>query len=106
LFSRIDNDLWERLAHNPILLLRKLERSALNEVAQDSQYLALYDSVFASFDNLPQGHLVGADTPKHPHPIAYFSVIWFARTLPIFGAGCVRRSPEGASTWVAVGRLG
>jgi len=41
LFSRIDNDKWERLSHNPILLLRKLERSALNEVAQASQCLAL-----------------------------------------------------------------
>lgn len=91
LFSRIDNDLWERLAHNPILLLRKLERSALNEVAQDSQYLALYDSVFASFDN----YLANKDTwseRTHPelatNPIAYFSMEFgLHETLPIYSGG-------------------
>jgi starch phosphorylase len=91
LFSRIDNDLWERLAHNPILLLRKLERSALNEVAQDSQYLALYDSVFASFDK----YLANKDTwseRTHPelatNPIAYFSMEFgLHETLPIYSGG-------------------
>lgn len=91
LFSRIDNDLWENLAHNPILLLRQVERSALNEVAQDSQYVALYDNVFAEFDN----YLAKADTwsdRAHPElaskPIAYFSMEYgLHETLPIYSGG-------------------
>src|SRR5512139_167830 len=50
LFSRIDIDLWERLSHNPIRLLRELGRSTLNEAAQDKAYLELYDRVFKAFD--------------------------------------------------------
>lgn len=91
LFSRIDNDLWEHLAHNPILLLRQVERAALNGVAQDNRYLALYDSVFAEFDN----YLVMTDTwsdRTHPElankPIAYFSMEFgLHETLPIYSGG-------------------
>ncbi len=91
LFSRIDNDLWESLSHNPILLLRQAERSGLNEVAQDNQYLALYDSVFAEFDK----YLAKADTwsdQTHPElasrPIAYFSMEFgLHETLPIYSGG-------------------
>lgn len=46
LFNRLDNDLWERLSHNPIRLLRELERSKLNDAAQDKVYVDLYDRVF------------------------------------------------------------
>lgn len=91
LFSRIDNDLWEHLAHNPILLLRQVERAALNGVAQDNRYLALYDSVFTEFDN----YLVMTDTwsdRTHPElankPIAYFSMEFgLHETLPIYSGG-------------------
>jgi starch phosphorylase len=91
LFSRIDNDLWERLSHNPILLLRQIERSALNEVAQDNRYLIQYDSVFAEFDN----YLLKSDTwsdRSHPElanrPIAYFSMEYgLHETLPIYSGG-------------------
>jgi starch phosphorylase len=91
LFSRIDNDLWERLSHNPILLLRQIERSALNEVAQDNQYLALYDSVFTEFDE----YLAKTDTWSHrthpglaSSPIAYFSMEYgLHETLPIYSGG-------------------
>jgi starch phosphorylase len=91
LFSRIDNDFWERLSHNPILMLRQVGRSALNRVAQDHQYLALYDSVFAEFDD----YLAKADTwsqQTHPElaskPIAYFSMEYgLHETLPIYSGG-------------------
>ena len=91
LFSRIDNDLWEHLSHNPILLLRQVERSALNEVAQDHRYLALYDSVFSEFED----YLTRTDTwsdQTHPElasrPIAYFSMEFgLHETLPIYSGG-------------------
>jgi starch phosphorylase len=91
LFSRIDNDLWERLSHNPILLLRQVERATLNEVAQDNQYLALYDSVFAEFDNYLEKTDTWSDR-NHPElvskPIAYFSMEFgLHETLPIYSGG-------------------
>jgi len=91
LFSRIDNDLWEHLAHNPILLLRQVERSALNEVAQDSRYLALYDSVFSAFEDYLEKTDTWSDR-THPElasrPIAYFSMEFgLHETLPIYSGG-------------------
>jgi starch phosphorylase len=91
LFSRIDNDLWERLSHNPILLLRQVERATLNEVAQDNQYLTLYDSVFAEFDNYLEKTDTWSDR-THPElvskPIAYFSMEFgLHETLPIYSGG-------------------
>jgi len=91
LFSRIDTDLWERLAHNPILLLGQVERSALNEVAQDNQYLSQYDSVFAAFDKYQAKTDIWSDQ-THPelasNPIAYFSMEFgLHETLPIYSGG-------------------
>ena len=48
--GRLDYDLWERLDHNPIRLLRQIKRKRLNQAAKDKGYLANYDAVFASFD--------------------------------------------------------
>jgi glycogen phosphorylase len=91
LFSRIDNDLWERLSHNPILLLRQVERALINEVAQDNEYLALYDRVFSEFDEYLQDSSTWS-TKVHPelgnHPIAYFSMEFgLHETLPIYSGG-------------------
>jgi starch phosphorylase len=91
LFNRIDNDLWERLAHNPIRLLRQVPRSALNEVAQNPSYLEIYDRVFSEFD----AYLTRQDTwaaSVHPElinrPIAYFSMEYgLHETLPVYSGG-------------------
>src|SRR5215467_3995472 len=50
LFGKLDYDMWERLNHNPIRLLREIGRPRLNQVVKDNDYLELYDRVFASFD--------------------------------------------------------
>lgn len=91
LFNRIDNDMWERLAHNPIRFLRELERARFNEVVQDKNYLDLYDRVFKTFDE----YLAKTDTwsdRNHPElanqPIAYFSMEYgLHETLPIYSGG-------------------
>jgi starch phosphorylase len=89
LYNRIDNDLWERLSHNPIRLLRELERSVINDAAQDKAYLDLYDRVFKTFDE----YLVQKDTwSAQSHPdlksIAYFSMEFgLHETLPIYSGG-------------------
>ncbi|MGE5250295.1 MAG: alpha-glucan family phosphorylase [Bacteroidota bacterium] len=91
LFSQIDIDLWERLSHNPILLLRQLGRSTLNEAAQDKSYLDLYDRVFREFDEYLAGNTSWAER-THPElhnlPIAYFSMEYgLHESLPIYSGG-------------------
>ncbi len=91
LFSRIDNALWEDLAHNPIKLLRQMDRVALNAVAQDPAYLDSYDRVFQAFDSYlaDQNTWAARTHPNliHRH-IAYFSMEFgLHETLPVYSGG-------------------
>src|SRR5574342_441795 len=91
LFDRIDSDLWERLSHNPIRLLRELGRSTLNEAAQDKSFLDLYDGVFQAFDEY-MGKTDCWACEAHPEladrPIAYFSMEFgLHETLPVYSGG-------------------
>lgn len=91
LFSRMDNNLWERLGHNPIRFLREVGRARLSEASKDKEYRDLYDRVFASFD----AYMEQNDTwtsRTHPElkgrPIAYFSMEFgLHETLPIYSGG-------------------
>ncbi|MCL4527892.1 MAG: alpha-glucan family phosphorylase [Chloroflexi bacterium] len=90
-FGRLDYDLWERLGHNPIRLLREIGRPRLNQAADDKDYLALYDRVFEGFD----AYMSETETwalITHPElinrPIAYFSMEFgLHETLPIYSGG-------------------
>ena len=91
LFGFLNNSLWERLGHNPIRLLREVERSRLSQASQDKEYRDLYDRVFAAFDE----YMNETDTwtsRTHPEltgrPIAYFSMEFgLHETLPIYSGG-------------------
>jgi glycogen phosphorylase len=90
-FGRIDYELWERLGHNPIRLLREVGRPRLNQAAKDKEYLALYDSVFADFDSY-MNQTKTWTSQNHPElngrPIAYFSMEFgLHETLPIYSGG-------------------
>ena len=90
-FRRLDYDLWESLGHNPIQLLREIGRPWLNQLADDKEYLALYDRVFASFDAYMSQTATWAER-AHPEltnlPIAYFSMEYgLHETLPIYSGG-------------------
>jgi starch phosphorylase len=90
-FSRIDNDLWERLGHNPIRFLREIGRPRLNQAAKSKQYLSLYDRVFSKFDSYMNSTETWTSR-NHPqlngHPIAYFSMEFgLHETLPIYSGG-------------------
>jgi glycogen phosphorylase len=91
LFGRLDYDLWERLGHNPIRLLREVSRPRLNQAMEDQEYLALYDHVFATFDSYMDQKNTWT-TQTHPElisrPIAYFSMEFgLHETLPIYSGG-------------------
>ncbi len=64
-FSQIDKPLWERLNHNPVAFLHKVDRSRLNAMTNDRYYLDYYDRVMRNFDL----YLKAEDT-------------WFKRTYP------------------------
>lgn len=91
LFSQLDRAMWERLNHNPILMLREIKRARLNEVLKDKDYMDSYKRVFADFDD----YLAQTDTWAHrtqpklaSNPIAYFSMEFgLHETLPIYSGG-------------------
>ncbi|MCI0609761.1 MAG: alpha-glucan family phosphorylase [Anaerolineae bacterium] len=91
LFGRLDYDLWERLHHNPIRLLREIGRPRLNQAANNKEYLGLFDRVFTDFDSyMDQTKTWTSQT--HPElnarPIAYFSMEYgLHETLPVYSGG-------------------
>ncbi len=89
--GRLDYDLWERIGHNPIRFLREIGRARLNQAAQDKEYLAIYDRIFASFDaysSLDRSWAVLEHPELTNRPIAYFSMEYgLHETLPIYSGG-------------------
>ncbi|RPJ21893.1 MAG: alpha-glucan family phosphorylase [Chloroflexi bacterium] len=91
LFGRLDYELWERIAHNPVRFLREVGRPRLNQALKNKEYLALYDRVFANFDSYMNQKDTWT-TRTHPElkgrPIAYFSMEFgLHETLPIYSGG-------------------
>jgi starch phosphorylase len=91
LYSRIDRGLWEQVNHNPVLFLRKVERSALNAVINNRYYLEFYSRIMNEFD----AYMSAKDTwfnLAHPDlrnkPIAYFSMEYGIHEIfPIYAGG-------------------
>lgn len=91
LYSRIDRDLWEQVNHNPVLFLRKVERSCLNAVINSRYYLEFYGRIMHEFDEYMQARNTWF-TQTHPDlrnkPIAYFSMEYGIHEIfPIYAGG-------------------
>ena len=89
IFGRLDYDLWERLGHNPIRLLKEIGRARLNQAAKDKDYLELYDALFEKFDAyFAKESWTQKAHPELKNPIAYFSMEFgLHETLPIYSGG-------------------
>lgn len=91
LFADLDPDLWQRVSHNAVKLLRAVERKRLNAVLADLQYLELYDKVVAEFDSYLDDDRTWFNThhPSYRHArIAYFSTEFgLHESLPIYAGG-------------------
>jgi starch phosphorylase len=91
LYSRIDMVLWERVYHNPVLFLRKVERAALNAATNNRYYLEYYDRILRNFDqymNSQDTWYVRNHKELRNHPIAYFSMEFgLHEALPIYAGG-------------------
>jgi len=65
LFLLLDPQLWDKVNHNPVKLLKTIERKHINAALADLNYLDAYDRVISQFD----AYLNDRNT-------------WFARTYP------------------------
>jgi len=90
-FGRLDYDLWGRLGHNPVCLLREVDPTRLSQAAEDKEYLANFDHVFATFDaymNQRKTWTSQTYPELNGRPIAYFSMEFgLHETLPIYSGG-------------------
>jgi starch phosphorylase len=90
IFGKLDYDLWERLGHNPIRLLREVNRKRLSRFSKDRDYLALYDEYFKKFDEyFARSSWTQKEHPEfNGYPVAYFSMEFgLHETLPIYSGG-------------------
>jgi starch phosphorylase len=91
LFSQLNRILWEKVYHNPIALLRRIERADLNAATNDRYYLEEYDRVMREFDQ----YMAGEDTwfkrsmsAMQDRQIAYFSFEFgLHESLPVYAGG-------------------
>ena len=91
LFAQIDRSLWDRLYHNPVAFLRKVDRPRLNAVTSDQRYLDYYDRVMRSFDayTKPAETWFSRTYPNlKDKQIAYFSFEFgLHESLPVYAGG-------------------
>ena len=91
LYSFINKDLWERVYHNPVVFLRKVERSRLNAVTNDKYYLDFFDRVFRNFDRYMRSENTWYRQNfqnQTDFTIAYFSFEFgLHESIPIYAGG-------------------
>ncbi|HLF25291.1 MAG TPA: alpha-glucan family phosphorylase [Anaerolineae bacterium] len=91
LFGWMDEVLWQQVTHNPVKFLQQIHRSKINGALQSTEYMALYQRVFAEFDT----YMEADDTwmsRTYPNllsqPIAYFSTEFgLHESLPMYAGG-------------------
>ncbi|HVP22135.1 MAG TPA: alpha-glucan family phosphorylase [Anaerolineaceae bacterium] len=91
LFRRLDNDLWEKTGHNPVLMLGTIEQARLEAAAVDQGFLAELNRVAADLDeylNAKSTWFSQLIAGKEPPLIAYFSAEFgVTECLSIFAGG-------------------
>jgi glycogen phosphorylase len=90
IFRRLDYPLWRATAHNPVLMLRLLPRTRLDQAAADAEFLWLYDRAVSALDQARSAHHTwwAARFPQAAQPIAYFSAEFaLHQSLPIYAGG-------------------
>lgn len=90
LFRRLEPDLWNEVAHNPVRFLAHLPQRRLDQAASDKAYLAHMSRVLDSFDT----YMTRESWFAREHPtivnsrIAYFSMEFGVHeSLPIYSGG-------------------
>ncbi|MDM7999473.1 MAG: alpha-glucan family phosphorylase [Dehalococcoidia bacterium] len=91
LFRKLDYALWKAGGHNPVKILREIPPERLRAASTDPHFLALYDSVMASFDadmNADATWFTSKHKGRLAGPIAYFSAEFAIHSsLPLYAGG-------------------
>ena len=91
LFARLDPQLWEEVAHNPIELLERVSDDRLQEMAENESYMRLYRqtlSLVDTFQNRTELNEFNNSFITANQPIAYFSTEYgLHESLPIYSGG-------------------
>ena len=90
LFRRLDFDLWEAVYHNPVRLLGQISQQRLEQIANDSAYLAHMTHVMDAMYIYMSGRTwFDENYPDHKASrIAYFSAEFgLTECLPIYSGG-------------------
>jgi len=90
-FRQLDYTLWRDTAHNPVRMLRLVDRARLEAAARDPQFLAMYDNAVRCLDEARSARNTWW-AKTHPalngKTIAYFSAEFaLHQSLPIYAGG-------------------
>lgn len=91
-FRRLDYPLWRETAHNPVRMLRLINRERLDRAAQDRGFLAMYDSVVHDLDRARAARDTWWSQRFGPRDngakVAYFSAEFAVhQSLPLYAGG-------------------
>jgi starch phosphorylase len=88
IFTRVDREMWEKSAQNPVLMLGLVSQQRLDELSRDDGFLSLYERTLRHF----RGYLEEPtwwDKRYGERPlVAYFSAEYgLSEALPIYSGG-------------------
>jgi starch phosphorylase len=90
LYRRLERDLWEKVYHNPIGLLGRIQQEKLKEAKQDEAFCNHLEKVVERLDAYLKGEawFQRVHGTKNSVGIAYFSLEYgFHESLPIYSGG-------------------
>jgi len=93
LYQRIDPVLWESVYHNPIKLLRQVQRRTLNAIVKDKRYVDAYDRIIGEFNHYMTTPTNNGTWHHKTYgtwrgPVAYFSFEFgLHESLPMYAGG-------------------
>lgn len=91
LFARIDLRLWQKVAHNPKLFLRRVAQNRLDEAAEDRAFLSEYRRILSNYDaylDVEPGPEVTTQLDPETALVAYFCAEFgFHESFPIYSGG-------------------
>jgi len=89
-FRRLDYTLWRQTAHNPVLMLRNVSAEQLAILANDGEFLRVYDSALNALDRARarENTWWQKEIGNESGSIAYFSAEFaLHQSLPIYAGG-------------------
>lgn len=88
LFRRLDQDLWEKVRHNPVLMLSSIGQEVLEDRAKDDSYLFQLDRTVERFDYMLTRKVWFQQEKDVDLQVAYFSMEYgITESLAVYSGG-------------------